>query len=53
LDNIYFEEIKRKLDSLSEEELKSVYQEQISLTSANQNYLLQELIEEKIDLNHR
>lgn len=48
IDNIYYEELKLKLDSLSENELNSIMDEQNSLTSANQNYLLQNFIEEKL-----
>lgn len=51
IDSIYFDELKNKINSLSETDLKALYAEQNALTSANQNFLLQELIEEKLGLN--
>ncbi len=50
IDDIYAEEMKCKVVFLRKEEAHTILDEQNSLTSANQNYLLQHLIEEKLEL---
>ena len=48
LDDIYAAEMKKKVDALSNEEAQSILNEQNSLTSANQNFFLANLLEEKL-----
>jgi len=50
IDEIYAKKLQEKIDSLPQEELKRILSEQEEETSANQNYFLQELIEEKLHL---
>jgi hypothetical protein len=50
VDEIYFKRLKEKVDSLSTEELKTILSEQEEMTSANQNFLLQNIIEEKLGM---
>lgn len=51
IDNIYAEELKAKVASLSTDELAKLYNEQMDKTDANQNFLLQELIEQRTNSN--
>ena len=46
--DFYFTQIRAKVDSMSKEELRTLYKEQNNLTSANQNYLLVNILEEKL-----
>ncbi len=50
LDDIYARKLKEKIDSLSEDELRRILSEEEEESSANQNFLLQNLIEEKLGL---
>lgn len=50
IDNICVRKLKRNSDPYSPEEVTRLYKEQISLTSANQKYLLQNLTEETLEL---
>lgn len=51
LDDIYATELKAKVYSLPLNELKKVMEEQNSLTAANKNFYLAELVQERISLN--
>jgi hypothetical protein len=48
IDRLYHVELKAKIAAMSLDELRTILEEQEHLTSANQNYLLQHLIEERL-----
>ena len=50
-DRIYYEELKRKIDSLSAEKLSDILKDQQSASDSNKNYLLIEMIEEVLQSN--
>jgi len=50
IDNIYSTELKNKVDSLSIQEAQAILEEQNAKKSANQNFLLENLLEEKLHL---
>ena len=50
IDDIYAAEMKYKVDLLRNEEAQTILDEQNSLTSANQNFFLENLLEEKLEL---
>jgi hypothetical protein len=50
IDGIYAAEMKYRVDCLGKDEAQAILEEQTSLTSANQNFLLENLLEEKLEL---
>ena len=51
IDEIYFDAIKNKVNSMSISELKILLNQQKKLTDANQNFFIVNLIEEKVASN--
>jgi len=51
LDQIYFNELKAKVDSLNHKELTTLLAEQNELSDANQNFFIINLIEERLAPN--
>ena len=49
IDAFYLEALQQKILSMSVAELKAALTEQEQMTSANQNFLLQELIEQQLE----
>jgi hypothetical protein len=47
-DEVYYEELKAKIDKLPRETLEQILAEQAAGTSSNQNFVLQNIIEEKL-----
>jgi hypothetical protein len=47
-DEVYYEELKKKIDTLPLETLEQIMAEQATGTSSNQNFVLQNIIEEKL-----
>ncbi len=52
IDGIYAEEMNCKVDCLGKDEAEAVLEEQNSLTSANQNFFLEHLLEEKLGITN-
>jgi len=50
INNIYVTAMKNKVDSLSIKEAQDILEEQTAQKSANQNFLLENLLEEKLQL---
>jgi hypothetical protein len=47
-DEVYYEELKAKIDKLPLETLEQIMADQAAGTSSNQNFVLQSIIEEKL-----